>query len=80
MHNSPDIFQAYATDETQSVGSSTAVMTPSFTTLSSSVLTLGHMEIGHFWGAGMKGWELPHSLMLYSPENWPMPWNLSVTF
>ena len=49
MCNSLDAFQAYATDETQSVGSSTGVMTPSFTILSNSALTLGHMEIGHFW-------------------------------
>ena len=50
MHNSPAFFQAYAIDETQSVGSSTGVMTPSFTILSNSALTLGYMEIGHFGG------------------------------
>ena len=43
-------------------------------------LTLGCMEIGHFWGSFMTGWELSHSLMLYSPGNWPMPWNLSGNF
>ena len=47
MCNSPDAFQAYATDETQSV---TGVMTPGFTILSNSVLTLGCMEMGHYWG------------------------------
>ena len=49
--NSPDIFQTYATDETQSFGSCKVVMTPSLTFLSYSALTLGHMEIGHFQGA-----------------------------
>ena len=77
MHNSPDAFQAYTTDETQSVGSSTGVMKPSFTILSNSALTLRHMEIGHFQGAGMTDWALSSSLMVYSPGNWPMPWNLS---
>ena len=48
MCNSPDTFQAYATDETQSIGSSTGVMTPSFTILSNYALTLGCMEIEHF--------------------------------
>ena len=76
-HNSPDSFQTYATDKTQSVGSSTRVMTPSFIILSNSALTLGCMEIGHFQGACMTGWALSHSLMVYSPENQPMPWNLS---
>ena len=80
MHNSPDIFQAYATDETQSVGSSTGVMAPCFTILSNSALTLGCMEIGHFQGACMTGWALSHSLMVYSPGNWPLPWNLSGNF
>ena len=50
MHNSLDAFQAYATDEIQSVGSSTGVMTPSFTILSNLALTLGCMEIGNFLG------------------------------
>ena len=36
MCNLPDAFQAYATGETQSVGSSTGVMAPSFTILSNS--------------------------------------------
>ena len=67
MHNWPDAFQAYAIDETQSGSSSTRVMTPSFTILSNSVLTLGCMEIGHFWGACVTGWALSHSLMVYSP-------------
>ena len=80
MCNSPDIFQACATDETQSVGSSTGVMTPSFTILFYSALTLGHMEIGHFQGACLKDWASPCSLMVYSPRNWPMPWNLSGNF
>ena len=80
MHNSPDPFQAYVTDETQSVGSSTGVMTPTFTIVSNSALTLGHMEIGHFWGACLTGWALSHSLMVYLPGNWPMPWNLSGKF
>ena len=48
MHNTPDVFQAYATGETQSVGSSTGVMAPSFTILSNSALTLECMEIGTF--------------------------------
>ena len=68
-HNSPDTFQIYATDETQSIGSSTAVMAPTFTILSSSALILGHMEIEHFWGAFMTGWALSHSLMVNSPGN-----------
>ena len=75
-----NIFKAYATDETQFVGSSTGVMTPNFTILSNSAITLGHMEIGHFQGACMTGWALSHSLMVYSPGNWPMPWNLSGNF
>ena len=76
MHNSPDVFQAYATDETQSIGLSTGVITPSFTTLPNSVLTFRCMEIGHFSGACITGWALSHSLMVYSPGNLPMPWNL----
>ena len=80
MCNSPHAFQAYASDETQSVGSSTGVMTPSFTILSYYVLTLGHVEIGHFWGACMTGSALSCSLMVYSPGNWPMPWILSQNF
>ena len=40
-------LKLYATDETQSVGSSTGVMTPSFTILSNSALTLGYMKNGH---------------------------------
>ena len=80
MHNSPDAFQAYATDETQSVGSSTGVMTPSYTILCNSALTLGHMEIGHFQGACMTSWPLSCSLVMYSPGKWPMPWNLSGNF
>ena len=67
MCNSPDAFQAYATDEIQSVGSSTRVVTPSFTILSSSALILGCMEIGHFWRACMTSWALSHILMVYSP-------------
>ena len=51
MYNSLDVFKAYATDDTQFVGSSTGVMTPSFTILSNSALPLGCMEIGHFQGA-----------------------------
>ena len=69
MHNSSDAFQAYATDEIQSVGSSIGVMTPSFTILSNSALTLGHMEIGHFWGTCMTGWALSYSLMVYYTGN-----------
>ena len=45
-YNSPDSFQAYATDEIQPVGSSTGVMTQSFIILSNYALTLGCMEIG----------------------------------
>ena len=63
MCNSPDAFQSYVTDETQSVGSSTGVMTPSFTILSNSALMLGCMEIGYFHRVCMKGWALSHSLM-----------------
>ena len=80
MDNSPDALKAYATDKTQSVGSSTGVMTPSFTTLSNSALTLGHMEIGHFHGAFMTGCALSHSLMVYSTRNCPMPQNLPGNF
>ena len=80
MCNSLDAFQAYATDETQSVGSSTWVMTSGFTILSNSTLTLGCMEIGHFWGACMTHWALSCSLILYLPGNWPMPSNLSGNF
>ena len=28
----------------------------------------------------MTGWALSCSLMMYSPGNWPMPWNLSGNF
>ena len=38
------------------------------------------MEIGHLWGACMTGWALSHSLMVYSPGNWPMSMNLSKSF
>ena len=75
--NSPGSFQAYAIDETQSITSSSGVMTPSFTILSNSALTLGCMEIGHFHVACMTGWALSCSLMVYSSGNQPMPWNLS---
>ena len=68
-HNSPDTFQAHATDETQSVGSSRGVMTPSFTILFNSALTLGHVEIGHFQGVCMTGLALSPRLMVYSPGN-----------
>ena len=75
MHNSPDALQAYATDETQSVGSSTGEMTPSFTILSKSALTLGHMGGNRaLLGAC---WALSCNLMVYSPGNWPISWNLS---
>ena len=67
-------------DETQSVGSSTGVITPSFTILSNSALTLAGMETWHFWGACMTGQALLCSLIVYSPGNWPMPWNLSGNF
>ena len=80
MHNSPDIFQAYATDETQSVGSTTRVMTPNFTILLNSALTLGCMEIGHYQGACTTGWASSHHIIVYSPGLWPMPWNLSGNF
>ena len=80
MCNSPDIFQSFATDDTQFAGSSTGVMSPSFTIFSNSALTLRCMEIGHFEGACMTGWESSHSLIVYSPGNWPMPWNLSGIF
>ena len=66
MHNSPSAFQTYAIDETQSVGPSTGVMTPGFTTLSNSALSLWCMEIGHFWEACMTGWALSCSLMVFS--------------
>ena len=80
MPNFPDAFQAYATDETQSVGLSAGVMTLCFTILSNSALTLGCMEIGHFQGTCMTGWALSCSLMVYSAGNWPIPWNLSGNF
>ena len=80
MHYSPDAFQAYAANETQSVGSSAGMMTPSFTILSNSALTLGCMEIGHFLVACMTGWALACSLMVFTPWNWTMPWNLSGNF
>ena len=35
------------------------------------------MEVGHFWRVCMTDWALSHSLMVYSPGNWNMPWNLS---
>ena len=57
MHNLPDFFQAYATGETQTVVLSTEMMTASFTILSNSALTLGHMEIGHFC---RHGWQVGH--------------------
>ena len=77
MCTSPDAFQTYATDETQSVGSSTGVMTPSFAILLNFALTLGHMEIEYFWGACMTTSAWSHSLMVYSSGNRSMLWNLS---
>ena len=74
------MLPSIATDKTQSVGSSTGVMIPSFTILSNSFLTLEHMEIGHFLGVCMTGWVLSHSMMVYSLGNWPMPWSLSGNF
>ena len=47
-HNSPYFLHTYATDETQSIGSTTGVMTKCFTILSNFALTLGCMEIVHF--------------------------------
>ena len=44
MCNLLDVLQAYVTDQIKSVGSSTGVMTPSFTILSNSALTLGCTE------------------------------------
>ena len=64
MYNSPDIFQSYATDETQSVGSSMGVMTPNLTILSNSALTLGYMEIGHVQGPCITSWVLLAQLMV----------------
>ena len=51
-----------------------------FTILSSSALTLGCKEIGHFQGAYMTGWASSCSLRVYLPGNWPIPWNLSGNF
>ena len=76
-HNLPYSFQAYTADETQSIGSSTRVMTWSFTILYNSALTLGNMEIGHCHSTCVTGWVLSHSLVEYLLRNWPMPQNLS---
>ena len=40
-------------------------------------LTLCHNAIGHFLGMCMTRWASGHSRILYSPENLPIPVNLS---
>ena len=57
-HSSPDSFQAYATDKTVSIGSSTEVITHQ-DLQSCPILhyAIGCMEIGQFWGYD---WQVGH--------------------
>ena len=64
-------------EDTQSIGSSTWVITPRHSILSRCSLTFGHKVMGHFLGACITGCASWWSQILYSPGNWPMPWNQS---
>ena len=64
-------------EDTQSVSSSTWVITPRHSILSRCSLTLGHKEMGHFLGAYITECTSCHSWILYLPGNLPIPMNQS---
>ena len=64
-------------EDTQSVGSSTWVITPRHSILSRCSLTFGCKAMGHFLGACITGCASWQSWILYSLGNWPMPLNQS---
>ena len=64
-------------EDTQSIGSSTRVITPRHSILLRCSLTLGHKAMGHFLGACITGWASWWSQILYLLGNQPMPWNQS---
>ena len=64
-------------EDTQSVGSSTWVITPRHSILLRCSLTFEHKAMGHFLGACIMGCTSCWSQILYSPGNLPMPVNQS---
>ena len=64
-------------EDTQSVGSSTQVITPRHSILLRCSLTFGCKAMGHFLRACITGCASWRSQILYSPGNQPMPWNWS---
>ena len=64
-------------EDTQSIGSSTWVITPRHSILSRCSLTCGCKAVGHFLGACITGWALWWSQIFYLLGNLPMPLNQS---
>ena len=64
-------------EDTQSVGSSTWVITPRHSILSRCSLTFRHKVMGHFLGACIMGWTSYQSWILYLLGNLPIPVNQS---
>ena len=64
-------------EDTQSVGSSTWVITPRHSMLLRCSLTFGHKAMGHSLGMCIMGWTSCQSQILYSPGNLPIPVNWS---
>ena len=64
-------------EDTQSIGLSPQVITPRHSILLRCSLTFGCKAMGHFLGACITGCTSWQSQILYSPGNWPMPWNQS---
>ena len=64
-------------EDTQSVGSSTWVISPRHSILSRCSLTFRHKAIGHFLGACIMGWISCWSWILSLPENLPISVNQS---
>ena len=64
-------------EDTQSIGSSTWVITPRHSILLRCSLTFGCKAMGHFLGACIMGWASWQSQILYLPGNLPMPMNWS---
>ena len=64
-------------EDTQSVGSSTWVITLRHSILSRCSLTFGHKVMGHFLGACITGCHIIWSQILYLPGNLPIPVNRS---
>ena len=64
-------------EDTQSMGSSTWVITPRHSILLRCSLTFGHKAMGHFLGACITGWTSWWSQIVYLPGNLPIPLNWS---